>query len=98
MYNIDPSNVFLATTKNVPPLLKTDFVDQGHKCFMQDSNFPSKVTNLFRRQECCCRTYQDFDPETCPSWQNHIHQPMSKVRDGVGDSAIVFTTQRMPLP
>jgi len=32
MYNFDPYNVFLAITINIPVLLMTAFVLQGHVC------------------------------------------------------------------
>ncbi len=32
MYNFDPYNVFLAIATNIPVLLMTGFVLQGHKC------------------------------------------------------------------
>ncbi len=34
MYNFDPYNVFLAIATNIPQRLKTAFVVQGHKYYV----------------------------------------------------------------
>ncbi len=34
MYNFDPYNVFLAIATNIPVLLMTAFVLQGHICYI----------------------------------------------------------------
>ncbi len=40
IYHFDPYNVFLATATNIPVLLKTGFVVQGH-CSFKNSSFQS---------------------------------------------------------
>ncbi len=46
MYNFDPCNVLLAIATNIPVLLMTAFVLQGHICTCNASKCTSKVVKI----------------------------------------------------